>query len=50
MKNEIWKVKLTNGKVYQCIKYIIDGLFSISIVKLGLKNMDVRINIKWGWN
>lgn len=50
MKKELWKINLNNGKIYQCIKYIIDGLFSISIVNLGLKKMDIRISIKWGWN
>lgn len=48
MKKVIWKLKLNNRKLYKCKEYYF-GLFCISIVSLGIKNIDIRISFKWGW-
>ncbi len=48
-KNVIWKIYLKSGKVYQCTELLL-GKLKISLASLGLKNVDIRIRIKWGWS
>lgn len=50
MPFKVERIKLKrSGKEVVIIKIIILKVISISINTLGIKNVDIRIDIKWGW-
>ena len=48
MKTTHWKTILRSGKKYKCVSYKL-GFLGLHIVSLGIKKVDIRFTLNWGW-